>query len=43
MRAKHSGFGWGKAEGRRPRGTLRRRWKNNIEVGREEIGWVELI
>jgi hypothetical protein len=29
----------GKPEGKRPLGTIRRRWMNNIKMDRREIGW----
>ena len=29
----------GKPEGRRPLGTLRRRWEDNIKTGLRDVGW----
>jgi hypothetical protein len=29
----------GKPEGKRPLGTPRRRWVDNIRMGLEEVGW----
>jgi hypothetical protein len=29
----------GKPEGKRPLGRPRRRWEDNIKMGRREIGW----
>jgi hypothetical protein len=42
-----SGFWWRKPEGKRPLGT-RRRWKDNIKVDLQEVGfggmdWIELV
>ena len=37
----------GKLEGKRPLGRTRRRWEDNIKMGRQEVGcggmvWIEL-
>jgi hypothetical protein len=32
------GFG-GRPEGRRPLGRPRHRWKDNIKIGLQEVGW----
>ena len=35
----HTGFWWGKREGKRPLGKLRRRWEDNIKMDLQEVGW----
>ena len=32
----------GRPEGKRPIGTTRRRWKDNIKMDLKEVGWVML-
>jgi len=29
----------GKPDGKRPLGRRRRRWKNNVEIDLQEVGW----
>ena len=35
----HTGLLVGKPEGRRPLGRPRRRWKNNIKMYLQDVGW----
>ena len=32
------GFSWGKPEGRRPLGRLRRSWEDNVNMDLQEVG-----
>jgi len=34
----YTGFWWGRPEGKRPLGRLRRRWEN-IKMDLQEVGW----
>jgi hypothetical protein len=36
----HTGFWWGRPEGRRPLGGPRRRWEDNIKMDLQAVGWV---
>jgi hypothetical protein len=43
----HTGFWWGKPEGKRPLGRPGRRWEDNIKMGVKEVecgimGWIDL-
>ena len=43
----HTGFWWGKIEGKRPLARPRRRWEDNIKLDLQEVGcggmdWIEL-
>ena len=43
----YTGFWWGKSEGKRPLGKLRRRWEDNITLDLQEVecgdmDWIEL-
>ena len=40
----HTGFWWGKREGKRPLGRPRRRWEDNIRMDLQEVGlgWIDL-
>jgi hypothetical protein len=35
----HTGFQWGKTDGKRTLGVPRSRWKVNNEIDRQEIEW----
>ena len=34
----HTGFWWGKPEGKRPLGRVRRKWEDNIKMDLQEVG-----
>jgi len=43
----YTGFWWGNLRGKRPFGTLRHKWENNIKVDLREVGcgcmdWIKL-
>ena len=43
----YTGLWWGEPEGKRPLGTPRRRWEDNIKMDLQEVGcggtdWIEL-
>jgi hypothetical protein len=43
----YAGFGWGKPEGNRTLGRLRRRWEDNIRMNLQKVAcgsmdWIEL-
>jgi hypothetical protein len=35
----HTGFWWGKPDGKKPLGRHRRRWEDNIKMDLREVGW----
>jgi hypothetical protein len=35
----HTGFWFGRSEGKRPLGRPRLRWEDNIEMDLQEMGW----
>jgi hypothetical protein len=35
----HIGFWWGRREGKRPPGTPKRRWEDDIKMDLRKIGW----
>ena len=44
----YTGFWWGNLREKRPLGTLRRRWEDNIKMYLQEVGcgvmdWIDLV
>ena len=35
----HTGFWWGKREGKKPLGRSRRRWEDNSRMDPKKVGW----
>ena len=35
----HTGFWWGRRDGKRSLGRYRRRWEDNIKMNLQEVGW----
>jgi hypothetical protein len=35
----HTGFWWGRTDGKRPLGRPRRRWEDNNKTDLQEVGW----